>query len=89
MTERIVVIGADAAGMTQPVGSAGRELHPDHRGSGGLRLGLVNEDLVEAHGVLTVLLRRSGVRLAGYRHYPRTSGPATRPGARDQRADDR
>ncbi len=65
------------------------DLTEDHRGSGDLGLGLANEDLVEAPGVLTVLL---AVRASGRPDTDTTRALAARlpgPALRDQRADDR
>ena len=43
-----------ALGQDRP----GTDVHltEDHRGAGDLRLGLIDEHLIEAHGLLTVLL---------------------------------
>jgi len=65
------------------------DLTEDHRGAGDLGLGLVNEHLVEAQGVLTVLL---AVRASGRPGTDTTRALAARlprRALRDQRADDR
>jgi hypothetical protein len=64
-------------------------LTEDHRGAGDLGLGLVNEHLVEAHGVLTVLLAVRASGRLGTDTTPALAARLSGSALRDQRADDR